>query len=338
MFKIKFTNQILLRHAINWLILAVLLQFIKELSFSLTIIVFRTLIEILIYMITYYAYALYSARYYKLDIGKYLISVLINLFFFLGSYYLLEFGLSAFLNDERLVLPSLNWILHAPVYFILIILLASSFYGNQKSIADLNSEIENEKTSIKQEILFFKNQFNDHISFNFLNYCYRYFLNKDTNGTKAIEIYSEMLRGTLEIESSESIALEKELQYIDQFIQLQKLVGKHTPVVFEKYGVFKNHQILPRILINYIENAYKYGVSNDELKPIKIKIEQIENILYFYISNFKKKDNSFIQSTKTGNINTKQQLDLYYQNSYSLLINDGEFTYNCNLKIKLQSI
>jgi two-component system, LytTR family, sensor kinase len=146
------------------------------------------------------------------------------------------------------------------------------------------------------------------------------------------------LRNTLEIKSSETIPLEKELHYIDQFINLQQLVGKNTPVSIEKNGIFKHHKILPRILINYLENAFKYGVSNNELKPIKIKIEQIENNLHFNISNYKKKKSSSLTSTKTGNINARQQLDLFYPNNYSILISEDDLTYNCNLKIKLQPL
>jgi two-component system, LytTR family, sensor kinase len=334
---VKFTNFLILRHFISWVVVISLFQVITNLSYSLPIIIIRAFFELLIFAIPYYVISIIIMPIYKYKNKiKAIVYFLLLLFFFLVAYYLLEFGTSAIAEDMPLEFPEILWVMHATVYFILITILAGSFYNNQVALQKLKLVNIQEQLIIKQEILFFKNQFNHHVSFNILNYCHENFEHKFENGAKAVEIYKKMLESTLLLGSTDALSLDLEILYLEQFIHLQELVSKKVPVHIYKSGDFRSYNILPRILINYLENAYKYGITNDINKQIKISLTLQENELHFKIFNYKKKNKDSTVSTGTGQTNAKQQLDLYYQNNYTILVEENEISYQVYLKIKLE--
>jgi two-component system, LytTR family, sensor kinase len=335
--RIQFTTLLIFRHVISWLIIITLFQIITNLYYELPIIILRAFFELLIFATPYYVLAVFILpNYHYHHKGKAVVSILILLIAFLSTYYLLEYGTTAIVQELPLQAPKLLWIMFSTAYYILVLLLANSFFNNQIAIQKLALTGIQEQLSTKHEILFFKNQFNDHVSFGFLNFCHKNFENVFENGANAIKIYKKMLEYTLSLGSSDAISLDLEIQYLEQFIHLQQLISKKVPVQIEKSGDFITHNILPRILITYLENAYKYGITNDLNKLININIILQEKELHFKILNYKKKNNSLTVSTGTGQINARQQLDLYYPNNYTILVEENELTYLVYLTIKLK--
>ncbi len=335
--KIEFTKILVIKHLLGWVMIISIFQIITGINYTLPILLLRAFIELIIFMTPYYLLSAFILPYYHYhNKGKALFYGLLSLILYICSYYLLEFGVYAILNNESLTAPEPIWVMSSTIYYILIFLLADSFYKNQITKQKMIKVNLQELISINQEILFFKNQFNNHVSFNFLNYCHKHFLNTFENGAKAIEVYEKMLESTLSIGSSNTISLDLEIQYLEQFIYLQHLVSKKEPIRIEKKGDFKNFNILPRILITFVENAYKYGITSEKEKPLIINMELQDQDLHFKIANYKKKNTNSIISTSIGQINAKQQLDLYYQNNYSILVDENELSYQVYLKIKLK--
>jgi len=99
-------------------------------------------------------------------------------------------------------------------------------------------------------------------------------------------------------------------------------------------GQVADQQIVPLLLIAFIENAFKHGVVSDPLSPVHLLIHVNEDHLQFFIQN-KKHNNNRDTMGGIGLNNVKRRLDLLYPGKYSLNIVDEEQTYTCELSLVL---
>jgi LytS/YehU family sensor histidine kinase len=105
-------------------------------------------------------------------------------------------------------------------------------------------------------------------------------------------------------------------------------------VNFEVEGIITNQQIVPLLLISFIENAFKHGVANDPNAPIQLKITVDDGHLHFYMHN-KKHLHNRDAAGGIGLNNVKRRLKLLYPNQYHLNINDTVDMYTCELSLIL---
>ncbi|MDR2057707.1 MAG: histidine kinase [Dysgonamonadaceae bacterium] len=145
-------------------------------------------------------------------------------------------------------------------------------------------ELENSK--IEAELSFLKSQIHPHFLFNSLNSIYYLALSKDDKAPKAILSLSNFLR-FVTIESDKNfIPLEKELNMLREYLNLQSLrVSEKFDLQFNLQGKFNSLNIMPLTFIPFVENAFKYGISAhvDCFIHLNIKIEN--EIMEFTISN-----------------------------------------------------
>ncbi len=336
MYRIRITKDILWRHIRNWLMITIVANIlIPFTNISLWILCLWIPAEMLPYIFTYYAQALFINPYKFENKKKYALYSILNSIIYLIITYTVSYGFSYIGYDAAFKFPALYWFVNVLGSYFITFRLADSFYRNQFSIWQMQEMGQGEENILKQEILFFKNQFNDRISNQFLNYCKDTLNGQFSLGESAIQIYSEMLSSTKDLDSAITIPLDKEINYLEQYIQLQEIVSKKNFVKIEKQGKLEDFTILPRILITFVENAYKYGISNEAERPIKIKARVENNMLNFEVSNFIKTLNKSVDSTKTGNLNAKEQLELFYPNKYSILVSQDERQYLCKVLINL---
>lgn len=185
------------------------------------------------------------------------------------------------------------------------------------------------------EINFLKSQINPHFIFNTLNNIYYLVFEKSDKSLKAIEQLSGLMRYMTYDSQNETIAIQHELDYIEDFIQLEsmRIVGNPN-VIYEKDIENYQYRIPPLLLIPFIENGFKHGIINNEEHPFTIKLKQngklfvleVENLINHY-----KKD----QQSGIGTDNVKKRLQLYFPNNYSLEINTKEQKYQVKLTINL---
>ena len=137
-------------------------------------------------------------------------------------------------------------------------------------------------------------------------------------------------------ESNENmVALEKEITYLKNYIELQRLRFKNQAFVFlDVTGDCSNCEIMPLLLISFVENAFKHGVATDEQHPISISIHVEDNELHFTVMNKKNSQNKD-QTGGIGLTNVKRRLDLMYRGKYDLSIEDGPSLYSLELHLKL---
>jgi sensor histidine kinase YesM len=119
---------------------------------------------------------------------------------------------------------------------------------------------------------------------------------------------------------------------------LQKIrLTDKTSIDFTINGDPTGRQIAPLLLLPFVENAFKYGISTREWSPIRILLEINENSLYFSISNHKHLSTALKMADNTGIgiNNTRRRLDLLYDDKYELIIDDktNEFSVHLNIPV-----
>jgi two-component system LytT family sensor kinase len=197
----------------------------------------------------------------------------------------------------------------------------------------IQRDLENQRLSA--ELSFLKSQINPHFLFNSLNSIYSLAYQKSDTTPEAILKLSEIMRYMLYECNDNKVELTKELQYLQNYIDLQKIrFGNKAFIDFEVTGEVTNQHIVPLLLISFIENAFKHGIANDALAPIKLKINLEDGHLYFFIQN-KKHTHNRDSSGGIGLANVRRRLDLLYPGKYNLDIRDEADTYTCQLSLVL---
>ena len=196
-------------------------------------------------------------------------------------------------------------------------------------------KVKEEKTSA--ELSFLKAQINPHFLFNTLNSIYSLSIQQSKDAPDAILRLSSMMRYVFKETEGEFVELDKEINYINDYIALQKLrMDDQVTLIFSTRGNFSGQKIAPMLVIPFIENAFKYGVNPEQCSTIEISIGLYQSVFNLEVKNTKVNTN-FADGAQThlGLSNTKKRLDLLYPNAYSLSIQDGPADYIVNLSVIL---
>lgn len=195
-------------------------------------------------------------------------------------------------------------------------------------------EVEAEKN--KAELALYKAQINPHFLFNTLNTLYALVLSGSDKTESAFVKFSGILRYMYSQSSSEFIPAEQEVDYIRQYVDLQKLrLNHHTQV--ELTTEISNGQvpIPPMILITFVENAFKYGSSADTDCTIRLLIQADDKLFLFQtenaIMNIPKEKGHGI-----GIANCRKRLELLYPGRYTLQTDEADGIYRVKLEIRIK--
>ncbi|MEZ5043133.1 MAG: histidine kinase [Saprospiraceae bacterium] len=211
-------------------------------------------------------------------------------------------------------------------------------WDNLKKQSDLE---QMEKEKVESQLQFLKSQLNPHFLFNNLNNLYSYAQEQSPKTPEIILQLSAIMRYLLYESQGKLVPLQKELNYLADFIHLQELQmeGRGT-VEYTTTGEIQSKTIAPLILITFVENCFKHSLSSlaDNI-VIKIKAEVIRNQLKFLCSNtFKVSDNPSdkLLSKGVGLENIKKRLELQYPGKHQLNIHtkDNIFTVDLILDIE----
>ena len=196
-----------------------------------------------------------------------------------------------------------------------------------------NREIETEH--LRTELSFLHMQINPHFLFNSLNTIYGLSLKKSDNTPKAVLKLSQLLRYMIEENGQDKVPLEQEVNYLNNYIEMQKMRSSPSlSVNFDVTGNVAMAMIAPMLMLPFVENSFKYGMSNSAASPIDIKLEVTKESILFSVTN-KKFDYLERHSSGIGIPNVQRRLELLYPGSYELDIKDHSDIYSVNLKILL---
>jgi two-component system, LytTR family, sensor kinase len=190
----------------------------------------------------------------------------------------------------------------------------------------------------RAELDFLNAQFNPHFLFNSINSIYAHIEKQNVVARNMLLTFSEMLRYQLYECNSNNIAIEREMNYVKNYVELQKARKDDTVVVDLVIDEsVKNFTIAPLLFIAFIENSFKYvGAAEEKEKKVTISFKKRNDILTFHCCNTKEKN--FINNIEhkgIGMSNAKRRLALLYPKKHSLLIADNNGSYEVNLNIHL---
>jgi hypothetical protein len=195
-----------------------------------------------------------------------------------------------------------------------------------------------ESEKLSAQIASLKSQINPHFLFNTLNNIYATAIDTSPKTADMIDRLSEMMRYSMKDTKQDCVLLEDEINYISNFIELQKLrLDRSVKLEYHSMENIPALRIAPMLLIPFIENAFKHGVNSEQKSRIKIEIAMDKTEFQLNVANNKvaiQKDIS--ERSGLGIENTKHRLNLIYPSRHLLVINDAEKEFSVSLYINLQ--
>jgi sensor histidine kinase YesM len=224
-------------------------------------------------------------------------------------------------------------------FIFLFILAASTAYQmirDRMKTERVAKDKENE--NLKTELAFLRSQVSPHFMFNVLNNMVALARKKSDLLEPSLIKLSSLLRYMLYETDEEKVLLEKEIEYLQSYIdlQVQRFGSKvKVHVCMEDYD--KSYFIEPMLLIPFVENAFKHGTGLIQNAEINIELKAHNNLLQFIVAN-RFDSNAQEIKDKTSGIglqNVKRRLNLLYENRHALLILDKDNKYTVSLQLNL---
>jgi len=222
-----------------------------------------------------------------------------------------------------------------PHFFLVIAGVAFKVIYDHSRMQKRLAEMAKEKA--EAELSFLKSQINPHFLFNSLNSVY--FLIDKTNpeARQALHKFSDMLRYQLYEVKGTRIPIEKELSYLKDYVDLQKLrKDDNYSVEFNCSPEVKGFSIEPLLLIPFVENAFKHISHNpDKSNFVKLDISRSNGQFNFIVENSKEAERTTELHGGIGLNNVKRRLELLYPDKHDLSISNKDNSYKVDLKLKI---
>jgi len=205
---------------------------------------------------------------------------------------------------------------------------------------------ESENENLKSELSLLRSQISPHFMFNVLNSLTALARKKSDDLEPIIIKLSQLMRYTIYHSAVPRVELDTELEYLQNYIDLQRLrFGHHIRINFVKDVHQPDFQIEPMLLISFVENAFKHGSGLVVDPVIDISIECKDGVLKFNTRN------KFVADSEGANHegdpggagtdsthgvglkNVKRRLELLYENKYDLIIKDEPPWFIVNLTL-----
>ena len=195
--------------------------------------------------------------------------------------------------------------------------------------------LENEK--LKAELSLLRQQINPHFLFNTINDIYYLALIKSEKTPEAMLKLSDLLRYIL-YEKEEWVALEKEINYLKEFIHLHKIRFPDDVVNIELPNpeLIQNQKIPPMLLSTFVENAFKHGAPGTNENPIKISIGISLGALHYKVTNPIDKNIVKDKTSGIGILNLEKRLNLLFPNKHELSYSNNDEHFEAKLEIQLR--
>jgi two-component system, LytTR family, sensor kinase len=236
-----------------------------------------------------------------------------------------------------IVLLILFWSPFSIFFYIFVIACSTTYYFIQDRIRTEQIAREKENENLKTELSLLRSQVSPHFMFNVLNNMVALARKKSDQLESSLIKLSSLMRYMLYEANEDKVPLEKEVEYLQSYIDLQKQrFGKNVLVNLNLEIRESNYYIEPMLLIPFVENAFKHGIGMVENATIDIDLSVDSRVLHFSVKN------KFIESgeikDKTSGIglaNVKRRLNLLYKHRYQLHISNANNCFDVSLEIKL---
>lgn len=187
----------------------------------------------------------------------------------------------------------------------------------------------------KAEIELYKAQIKPHFMFNTLNALYGLFLTRNKNALPSLEKFISMMRYIHTSSNRDLVPLAEETEYIREYVEVQSLrLNEMTTVSLDIDVRDERLMIPPMLLVTFVENCFKHGVSPVQKSCIRITLSEADGNLVFATSNriFPVKR----IGEHMGIENCRKRLELLYPGKYELKIHSSSDVFNVSLQIELK--
>lgn len=277
---------------------------------------------------------------------RYLLFVL-GLFILLSIYGVIEEGiLEKILTPRSRGRDPVNWRnilmywgeMTIPLLAFIAVKLMRANYEKEKRLEQIA------KDSLKNELKLLKSQIQPHVLFNSLNNLYNFTLNKSDKAPELVLKLSNVLRYITYETAVEKVLLTKELAFIEDYIDLQKMqYAQRGKIVYDnQMDTPINHlKIAPFILIPFIENSFKHSFGT-KIRAVEVHVRvqiQTDKLSLWVSNNFEQdtNDKSVLTVGGIGLQNVQQRLELLYPQQYQLDIQQTKERYEVNLQLMLKT-
>lgn len=206
-----------------------------------------------------------------------------------------------------------------------------------KSQEDTKLLTQIDKHNLERQLEYLKYQVNPHFFMNTLNNIHALVdIDPERAKTTIVEL-SKMMRYILYEGNNRLIPLPREVQFLSNYVQLMRL--RYTDKVSIRMSAPSNLpdvMIPPLLLIMFVENAFKHGISYRTESFVYITVDVKDDRLKFVCRN--SKQHLTVKEKKGGGmglVNVRRRLDLLFQDTYTLKIEDRENEYNVSLDLPL---
>jgi two-component system LytT family sensor kinase len=270
-------------------------------------------------------------------------NVAVYLFNLLGVSVLLGAVDAAFILQLK---PDVNFIGYVIIFWlppVLISIIISwwVYVANREKYQELTN-LQTALGASDANLQFLRSQINPHFLFNVLNTLYGTALQEQAEKTgDGIQKLGDMMRFMLHENTLDKIPLSREMEYLHNYIDLQNMriaVSENIKIAVNITEQYNALGIAPMLLIPFIENAYKHGISFQHQSWINISLQLTGNVLQLDVYNSlhqAKENDPEKQRSGIGLENVKQRLQLLYPDRYELIIrhNPNEFFIHLTLQL-----
>ena len=236
-----------------------------------------------------------------------------------------------------------NMITYAAGNFLVLLFFLALSTSYQTIRDRLKSDLlgkEKQEENLKTELSFLRSQISPHFMFNVLNNIVALVRMKSDKLEPTIFKLSSLMRYMLYQADDQKILLQKEVDYLQSYIDLQQMrVGEKVRLhVSMKVGQIP-YTIEPMLLIPFIENAFKHGTGYMAHPQIDIHLSVTDGLLYFTIRNrFNREQETKDATSGIGLANVKRRLNLLYGEQYDLWITTKNDWYLVSLQLNLNYV
>lgn len=324
-------------------------------GWQMRVLIYKVFSAILFYFNYFY---LYPSIYKKKGIGQYLLAVILVLIVMVSLSFAIDrlyfdglrdhdrpkTGIGEKMHNRHRhgsgfgFLMGMLWNVLLPYQLAIVVSFSFRIYADNLEQEKLRKEKENE--NLKTELSFLRSQVSPHFIFNVLNNLVSLARKKSDLLEPSLIQLSNLIRYMLYENDDEKVSLEREVAYLQNYIDLQLLrFGDDVTVKFDPQGDLNGYLIEPMLLTAFVENAFKHGVGMIENPHIEvaIKVNRETNWLDFKVmNNVSAEPGAKDKSSGIGLNNVKRRLELLYQDRHQLEIRQTVHEFVIDLKIKLQ--
>lgn len=255
---------------------------------------------------------------------------------FVDNFLVLEHILTHWIKQPIFDLPALLYNI-IKLQFVacipFVVRLFSSWSETEKRIS------EQRRQQAESELQFLRNQFHPHFLFNALNTLYSKIITNPAQASGIVLKVCSLLRFSLYEAGQSPIALSKELEYLSNYIELQKIrFSDRINISFTTYGNTDTGKIEPFLILPFVENSFKYCQPDKDGQSwvtIQLSAEKGHVIAQIDNSTGSKIATETISSGGLGQANVKRRLAMLYPGSHQLKCENGDENYYVYLKFPL---